>query len=197
MVAITLQVCFSNDEQLYVCKILFQGTQKSRNHRRWLSASTEWRYYWWGNLHRIGCTLAFFLLSDSHFGSGPIRDMKRTAGELKGIGVVWLWKVPLVKQVFTSYWLHQTDRRRRRKGEEGRPLDRWSWPTDRQTDMSCWPILLLPAEEEREMRARELVLRWQVSVLLHSVSSISQASEAVIGAVRHTEKDRTHTQTHT
>lgn len=32
-----------------------------------------------------------------------------------------------------------------------------------------------------------------MSVLLHSISSISQASEAVIGAVRHTEKDRTHT----
>lgn len=133
MVAITLQVCFSNDEQLYVCKVLFQGTQKSRNHKRWLSASTEWRYYWWGNLHGIGCTSAFFLLSDSHFGSGPIRDVKRTAGELKGIGVVWLWKVPLVKQVFTSYWLHPTDGWRRRKGEEERPLDRWSWPTDRQT----------------------------------------------------------------
>lgn len=40
--------------------------------------------------------------------------------------------------------------------------------------------------KREEMSARELVSRWQVSVLLHPVSSISQSSEAVIGAVRHT-----------
>lgn len=76
--------------------------------------------------------------------------------------------------------------------------DHYTGIADGQTDMSCWPILLLPAEKKREeMRAREFVWRWQVSVLLHSVSSISQASEAVIGAVRHPEKDRTHTHTNT
>lgn len=141
---------------------------------------------WSDNSHQIRCTLVSFL-SISRFGFDPIGEVKRTAGELSGISmrsVVLLWKVPLV-----NYFMAASKTQMNKTRGKKRLSDKW---TDRRVMLTR---IIFSSERRREEEGRktcvEMTCVCPPSIRLLHLST----SEAVIGAVRPTEKDRAHERT--